>query len=525
MTRPHRRLLGLTVAAIALAPLTACGLNGPATAAQPGTPDPATRQELRAFYQQHLDWQPCGPLRCAKLTVPMDYAHPENGRTFVLPVVQAPTTQPGTRIGSLVLNPGGPGASGVELVKADPAKVVSAEARAHFDVVSFDPRGVAGSKPAVDCTAPDSPGAAPDPDERAAALADAQRTLAACRAHSGELLPHVGTRDAARDLDVLRAALGDQKLTYLGWSYGTSLGTTYAELFPARVRALVLDGAVDPAQDWAQRTIGQSVGFQRALRDYTEKCAATVGDACPEGGNPVALDRFVADLFTRVSRHPLKIAGSEDTLDIGRLQDAVAMSMYSPEAQWRDLSDALRAAANGDGGKLAALASGESPAPDPGDGNDPNADNSNGSGGSDGAAPAKDNESAAMQAVNCLDIPHPHDPQAYWDLLGKARDAAGVFGTSAVYSELGCRDWPTGDERPHRVHAPGVPPVLVVGTTGDPATPYENAQSLAAQFPGGMLLTYRGTGHTAYGRSNVCVAEAVDGYLINGNPVSAGTTC
>lgn len=518
MTRTHRRLLGLAVAAIALTPLTACGLDGPAAATPAGAPDPATSPALRVFYQQHLDWKPCGPLRCAKLTVPMDYAHPENGRTFVLPVVQAVTTQPGTRIGSLVLNPGGPGASGVELVKSDPAKVVSAEARAHFDVVSFDPRGVAGSEPAVDCTPPDNPGTAPDPaDERAAALADTRRTLDACRAHSGELLPHVGTRDAARDLDVLRAALGDQKLTYLGWSYGTSLGTTYAELFPARVRALVLDGAVDPSQDWAQRTIRQSVGFQRALRDYTEKCAATVGDACPADGNPVALGRFVADLFTRVSRHPLKITGSTDTVDIGRLQNAVAMSMYSPEAQWKDLSDALRAAARGDGTKLAALANSESPTPDPGSG-DPNADGS-------GEPPVRDNQSAAMTAVNCLDIPHPHDPQAYWDLLGPANDAAGVFGTSAVYSELGCLDWPTGDNQPHRVHAPDVPPVLVVGTTGDPATPYEDAQSLAAQFPGGMLLTYRGTGHTAYGRSNACVTETVDAYLIDAKPVSAGTTC
>ncbi|GAA1983608.1 alpha/beta hydrolase [Kitasatospora viridis] len=522
------------------------GQGGPAAAAPLTVTagESADRPELRAFYQQRLDWQPCDGLQCATLTVPMDYAQPANGKTFTLPVIKQTATDAGARTGSLVLDPGGPGGSGVELMKNDGAASVGASARAHFDLVGFDPRGVAGSKPAISCDPPGGAGGADQrngsaddtpvplhpttPAERAAALASADRSAADCRAASGDLLTHVGTVDAARDLDVLRAALGDPKLTYLGWSYGTYLGSVYAEQFPQRVRALVLDGAIDPSLGWEEAALHEAKGFQRAVDDYAEHCADVVGRDCP-ADTPDGIRKLIADLYAKAARGPLRIAGSAAGLDANTLHSAIVMSMYTPESQWQPLSEALAAARHGDAGKLAALAQ---PAADDAshDGGDasstaPTGDAGDPSGAPSPGAAAPDNSDAALTAVDCLDTPHPADPQAYWDALDRAYRQAGVFGASNVLADLGCRTWPAGASTPHRISPAGLPPVLVVGTTGDPATPYEDAQSLAGQLPGGMLLTYRGSGHTAYGRSNSCVTDAVDAYLVALKPVPAGTTC
>ncbi|MET8630925.1 alpha/beta hydrolase [Kitasatospora sp. NPDC004669] len=503
------------------------------TAAAAPTADPAEQSALQAFYQQKPTWTRCGELQCATLTVPMDYAHPENGQTFILPLAKKAAADPAQRIGSLVFNPGGPGESGAGELKDGALSSFSERTRARFDIVSFDPRGVAGSKPAIDCgpsdaTDQDQPASDdtststyPTTDaERSAALADAARRVAACKAHSGAILPHVGTLDAARDMDVLRAALGDEKLSYLGWSYGTYLGTAYGELFPHRVRALVLDGAVDPSLTWSELALQQGKAFQKSVDDYAQQCAAVVHDACP-ATTPDGIRKMITDLYARTSKHPLRIKGTTERLNEDLLLTAVTKSMYSPETQWQDLSEALRAAHNGDGTKLAELAS-------PGiSTQDNNSDNSPGAG-SDPSATAEqapDNSSVAITAVNCLDHPHPSDPQPYWDLTERANKEAGAIGASTVLAELTCKDWPAGQQQPHRVHADGLPPVLVVGTTGDPATPYSWSQGLATQLPGGMLLTYKGLGHTAYGRSNACVTDAVDAYLTDLKPVPSGTTC
>ncbi|GLV98432.1 alpha/beta hydrolase [Streptomyces lavendulae] len=524
----------LALAALGATALAGCGPAGDG-ARPPGkgavSVEPAGRPELQGFYRQKLSWKRCGELRCATLTVPMDYAHPEDGRTFTLPLAKAVTADPARRIGSLVFNPGGPGESGVDQLRSGGLSSFSERARARFDIVGFDPRGVAGSRPAVDCGSSDpaaedqpasgagdtSTGLYPKTDaERHAELTDAERQTAACKARSGAILPHVGTLDAARDLDVLRAALGDEKLTYLGWSYGTYLGTVYGELFPRRVRALVLDGAVDPSLDWSETALQQAKGFRKSVDDYAGQCASVAGDTCP-AGTPDGIRKVITDLYARVSKRPLRIKGTDDRLDQAMLNTAVSMSMYSPESQWQPLSEALRAAQQGDGTKLAALANPGIPAQD---------DSSDGSGSGSGATEDQPpgNSSDALVAVNCLDQPHPRDPQPYWDLLDRANREAGAFGTSGVLAELVCKDWPAGAQKPHRVRAEGLPPALVVGTTGDPATPYEWSKSLAAQLPGGMLLTFRGPGHTAYGRS-ACVTDAVDSYLLDLKPVPDGKTC
>ncbi|MGW2378123.1 alpha/beta hydrolase [Kitasatospora sp. NPDC001683] len=549
------RALAAAVAVLGASALTGCaptGTDAPRAAAAPpaASTEPADRAELRPFYQQKLTWSGCGELECATLTVPMDYAQPQNGKTFVLPLARKTAADPAQRVGSLVFGPGGPGVSGVRHLTSGGIESFSKESRARFDVVGFDQRGVAGSKPAVDCTPADpSPGApavtppggtgganadAPKPlfprtdAERRAALADADRSAADCRARSGALLPHLGTLDAARDLDVLRAALGEDRLTYIGWSYSTYLGTVYAEQFPHRVRAMVLDAAVDPSLDWSAQALSSGRAFRKAVDDYADNCANVAGPNCP-ADTPDGIRTLVADLYAKVARRPLPVKGSTEGLDEATLHTAVTMSMYTPEEQWRELSEGLSAARRGDGTKLAAIARKSASLQSEGSDSPSVPDSS-----TDSTAPApadssnpapRDNTADVLLAVNCLDVPHPTDPQAYWDVLDRAHQESGAFGASTVLAELPCRTWPAGPTAPHRVKADGLPPVLVVGTTGDAATPYEDARSLAAQLPGGMLLTFDGLGHTAYGRSNSCVTNAVDRYLIHLAPVPAGTSC
>ncbi len=561
MNHPVRRRPAL-VTALALAcsvALTSC-TAGPATgpgraAASSASADPASRPGLKAFYGQRLRWTECDTegYVCARLTVPRDYDDPGNGKTFVLPVARAEAGTPDRRIGSLVYNPGGPGAAGVQSLQEGMDEAFGRAARDRFDIVAFDPRGVGASVPALTCAAseaeeeeasepPVPEGVAPlhprTEEERTAAAEGARAAAEDCERHSGGLLRHVGTQDAARDLDVLRAALGERELTYLGWSYGTSLGTAYAELFPRRVRAMVLDGAIDPSLDWSQRVLSQSAGFRRSVDDYADHCAEVAGDSCP-ADSPDAIRALIEGLYTRAEREPLPV--SEDSsyaeyggMDATAVLDAVSMAMYTPEDQWEPLSRALAAADAGDATELGALDE-EEPAPAdedpaPEDTGDVTEEDSGGEYSGDEESPAAeetpvDNEGAALTAVNCLDVPHPRDLDAYWDALPRAEWAAGVYGTAGVTAELTCRGWPSGGRTPHRVDADGVVPVLVVGTTGDPSTPYEEAVSLADQFPGGMLLTYEGMGHTAYGRGGACVTEKVDAYLVGLKPVRPGATC
>ncbi|GGV09340.1 proteinase [Streptomyces spectabilis] len=521
------RVLALPLAVLTALPLAGCTTEGSrGSARQHADADPAARPELQRFYRQKLTWRECGDVECARLTVPRDYAHPGDGKTFVLPVARAATDDEERRVGTLVYNPGGPGESGVADLKDGGAESFGAKARAGFDIVSFDPRGVAGSRPALDCpeeedeqedAAEEQPPVPRTAAARAQALADARAEATACRKGSRGLLRHVGTQDVARDLDVLRAALGERKLTYVGWSYGTHLGTRYAEQFPRRVRAMVLDGAVDPSLGWAQRALSEGTGFRRAVDDYAKRCAEVVGSGCP-GESPGEIRRLIEDLYERTEHEPLPVDGEEEGLGTTDVVDAVSLAMYAPEDDWKPLSAALRAGARGDGTKLAELSEAEEPGP---------AARLRGKGErgereSDGAV---DNSDAAILAVSCADTAYPRTAEPYWDALERAEGKAGLYGVSSVLSVLACKDLPSGTQRPRRVAADGVPPVLVVGTTGDPATPYEEAESVAEQFPGGMLLTYEAPGHTAYGRAGACVTKRVDDYLVGLREVPDGTTC
>lgn len=548
MNRPALAITALAL--LGALSLTAC-TGGPVPATgKASAADPASRPDLKPFYGQRLQWTACATdgYECARLTVPLDYARPGNGRTFVLPVARAAATGPARRIGSLVYNPGGPGAGGASSLEEGMDESFGAAVRARFDIISFDPRGVGGSIPALTCEPAEAEPEAEETEEpaeetpedssdavaplyprteadRSAAASGARTAAEDCEEHSGPILRHVGTEDAARDLDVLRAALGERRLTYLGWSYGTSLGTSYAEQFPRRVRAMVLDGAIDPSLDWRQRVISQSAGFRRSVDDYAEQCAEIAGDSCP-GASPQEIRALIERLYQRAEREPLPVAEDSTYAEYGGMDatavlDAVSMAMYTPEDQWEPLSEALREADQGDATKLGTLddeEETEEETEDPGTAEGQQEEDET-------PEPPADNGDAALTAVNCLDVPHPRSLRPYWDALAPADQAAGVYGTAGVTAELTCRDWPSGGRRPQRVDADGVPPVLVVGTTGDPATPYEESVSLAEQFPQGMLLTYEGLGHTAYGRGDACVTAKVDAYLVKGERVRPGAIC
>jgi pimeloyl-ACP methyl ester carboxylesterase len=374
-----------------------------------------------------------------------------------------------------------------------------------FDVVAFDPPGV-GHSTEVTCLNSAGLGAyfhvdpAPTTASGFSALLDADRTFAnGCEARSGAVLPYVSTVDAARAMDEVRQALGDPKLTYLGFSYGTFLGATYAELYPDRVRALVLDGALDPTLDTISLVRQQTAALDAQLQQFFTGCRADPTCAWQPGSNPAATYQI---LLRRVRNRPLPVSASSRTVGPAELLYGTAAALYTTET-WPNLASALEQADGGNGTQMLALFdnyTGRSP---------------------DGSY---NNLFEANAAVTCLDSPSPSLAQL--QAAAPAIEAtAPVFGVQDLYSFAGCTVWPiqpTGTA--HAIHAVGAPPILVVGSTGDPITPYPWAESLAHQLARGVLLTRVGDGHTAYGAS-ACIRSKADAYLINLKVPPPGTRC
>ena len=503
------------VAVVALAVLAA-GCSGSA-AGSARAPAPTT---LAGYYAQRLDWQPCNDgFQCARLLVPFDYARP-SGRRFSLPVIKLPAAEESRRIGALVVNPGGPGGSGVQYALGARSEFPSA-LLARFDIVGFDPRGVAASQPALTCmTGPqlDQYLATDDMPANAAQLAEvvAQSKLyaARCAQNSAALLPYVGTQNAARDMDVLRAALGESRLSFLGKSYGTYLGTWYAQLFPHRVRALVLDGAVDPDIPSLQEDITQAEGFQVALRSFAAWCLTT--PSCPlrggsgatgPGGAARAADAAVArlqGLIVRANSAPLaNKLGDGQVADGAMILNGVASALYS-KSFWTDLKTGLAGAFAGDGTVLVELA------------NLLMERNPNGT---------YANLADADTSISCLDRPWPRSLAAWQAAASAASRAAPLFGAPLVWGNLPCAYWPVPSYPLPRIRAAGAPPILVVGTLRDPATPYRWAQALAGDLSSGVLLGWNGDGHTAYGEGSACVDTIVNDYLIGLSVPRSGMVC
>jgi pimeloyl-ACP methyl ester carboxylesterase len=485
------------VACVAVAAAVAAMLDPLATASATTTARETTSS---------IEWRACGDsFRCGTLAVPLDYGNPAGG-TIDLAVVERQARDPQARIGSLVVNPGGPGAPGVDYLKSV-ADSLPGELRDRFDLVGFDPRGVGESSP-IECRtnidplfdARFSPVTAAD---RAGLVAAFRALVDACSRDNAALLPHVSTVDGARDLDRLRAALGDRRLTYVGQSYGTYLGTMYATLFPDRVRALVLDGAIDPADDGAAVVLSQARGFTRALDEFLIDCSQRRSCAFHHHGRTgPAYDALRA----RAARSPLAALRSGGrTLNETRFDAAVAEALYAGRAGWVGLAQALSDADHGNAATLLGYA-----------------DNFTGREAGGGGHQALD----AFWAISCLDGPIVGNLDAAARLEARARDVAPRFGAFLVNFSLACSMWPVPPVTvPGRLDAAGAPPLLVIGTTDDPVTPLVAAQSLARELQHGVLLVAKGVQHAAFAVGNACVDRTVTRYLVDRKVPSRGTHC
>jgi pimeloyl-ACP methyl ester carboxylesterase len=520
-----RRLLPAcrAVPALVLA-LLAAGCAGSSTSASPApsaapgsasaTPSaaasgrPTTSPAPSTAAVPPLAWTGCRDgFQCATLTVPLDYADTTAG-TVKLRVIRLPASRPAQRVGSLLINPGGPGVSAVDFLRGFAKGSAPAVLRQRFDLVAFDPRGTTGSAP-VHCL--DTAGLDryfhvdqdPDTPAEVQAFHSASVTFAAgCRARSGRILPHLSTAVAARDMDSVRAALREPKLTYLGYSYGTALGAAYLDQFPTHVRAMVLDGALDPRISWDQLATGQAKGFEQAFGSFIRWCDGHASQCdfrrAVTGDLGTAFDRIRA----RVEQSPLPGDGRR-TVGPSELFFGTGQAMYST-AYWEFLGTALADAAKGDGNVMLQLSDIYLDRTDTG----------------------YANSLEANFAVNCVDRPFPKDDAAYQRLAQQLAKVAPRFGPAIGWGSEQCALWPVpATGRPHAVRGTGSPPIVVVGTTRDPATPYVWAQALAAQLDRGVLITFDGDGHTAYRASApACITGPINTYLVTGR-APAPTRC
>lgn len=513
---PHRRggrtaaraaaLAGALVALLVLSGCVPSFLEPPTSESKPTGERVAA--DLEPYYGQVLTWEGCdGGFECATATAPLDWEAPGDGE-IELALVRHRAT--GERIGSLLVNPGGPGGSGYDFVKDSLDYAVGQPLQQRFDIVGFDPRGV-GRSSAVTCYEPADMdqflfGIVPGERGSDEWIANAGQVKtdfgAACGENTGALLGEVDTKSAARDLDMLRAALGDEQLNYLGYSYGTFLGATYAGLFPEKVGRLVLDGAIDPAAQEEDVSREQAIGFESALRAYLADCLA--GTDCPFSGSVDAAMDEISRLLASVDASPMR---GSDGREVGAdtLVTAIVYPLYSADS-WPYLSEMLDAVMLGDADAALSFADGYY--------------------GRNADGTYNDNSTESFLAINCLDYAYQSDVAVMREKAAEIAAAAPVIGPYFGYGDLGCVTWPYASTAERTaIHAEGAAPIVVIGTTNDPATPYTWAVSLADQLDSGVLVTYEGEGHTAYNKSNDCVSGAVESYLIDGTVPSDGTTC
>ena len=508
LRRAAALIAGLAVASVALSGCLYAII--PEQSARPaGEKEPDTEgvaADLLPYYSQKLDWTECGTgFECTDVTAPLDWENPGSGE-IQLAVVRHRAE--GTAVGSLLTNPGGPGASGVDLVLSSLGYAVGPALVENYDVIGFDPRGVGGSTAVTcydDAEMDDYLYGIPEAQRGSAEweqeLLDGHRAFAeACDANSDGILPYITTVNAARDMDLIRAVLGDKQLNYLGYSYGTFLGATYAQLYPEKAGRLVLDGAIDPSVPGLEVGATQALGFESALRAYMQNCLDSGN--CPFSGS---VDEAMADLgalLASADRTPLE-NGDGRLMGADALMTAIIAALYSQDS-WDYLTQALEEALQGDPTTAFVLA-------------DFYNGRENGT--------YIDNSSEAFRAYNCMDYPVEDDPAAEAAITAKIAEGAPTIAPYWTGPDP-CEVWPyppTGTRG--EIAAEGAGPIVVVGTTNDPATPYEWSESLADQLEEGVLITRVGEGHTGYNKGNTCVDDAVEGFLLDDVVPEDGLRC
>ncbi|WP_106186073.1 alpha/beta hydrolase [Umezawaea tangerina] len=512
---------------LALPVLAACstavpGRATPGTALEQRGPAGVVPAGLERFYGQQLGWEDCAPyattgttkaefknkanIECARVEVPLDYAKPTD-RTIKIGLLRQRAAKPDQRVGSLLVNPGGPGGSGMAAAASLTKNLGDLGDR--FDLVGFDPRGVGASEPSVRCLTDaerDADRLDLDVDTSAAGIAQTEAEnkdyADKCAQRNGaDFLEHVGTRDVVKDMDVMRSALGDAKLSFIGYSYGTRIGSEYAEAFPGNVRALVLDGAVDPTQSDADSLVAQGAGFQKAFTAFSTWCAARKD--CALGTDPAKANTAFRDLTLPLIQRPVDVSGRK--LSYTDAITGAIQAMYSQE-YWTALNAALTELKNNRGSTLLLLADAYYDRDDQG---------------------VYSSITDAFTAIKCVDDPRQTDRAVLADTARKYKEAAPFLddGNPPAAALDACAFWPVPPTAtPHVPKADGLPPILVVSTTGDPATPYEAGVNLAKALGGG-LVTFQGNQHTVFLQGNKCVDSAGDDYLINLKLPPTGTTC
>ena len=464
---------------------------------------PQKLETLQDFKEQRIKWRTCyDTLKCADVLVPIDYTNIKLG-TFRISMLKYEATNKVDRIGSLFVNPGGPGASGVEYAY-QAEYILSPQVLALYDIVGFDPRGVGRSAP-IRCLTDDETDAnyasdsKPDnPQEFDAMVKETQDYVEKCEKNTKNLTAY-GTESTARDMDVIRAVLGDKKLNYLGKSYGTYLGTIYAQLFPDTVGRVVLDGAIDPNATPLQQSLIQAVGFDQALDAFIEDCLQL--NTCPLPKD--ATEKYFTDLFDSVAKKPLttktKRVATESLVVLG-----TASALYDNESGWPMLRVALKQAKTGNGYMFLSLA-------DAYTGRQPN-----------GTYPTNEGDSGFV--IDCLDWNDARTNEQIEQDAQTFKEQAPVFGPYLAYSGLSCKYF-TGIKQPIKIKQIKTTPIIVIGTLRDPATPYSWAVALHKLITNSRLITLDGDGHTGHGRGSACVDKSVDAYFITGKIPATDQKC
>jgi pimeloyl-ACP methyl ester carboxylesterase len=476
--------------------LTSCGAK---------EPDPLS--SLAQYQSQELKWRGCyGNYQCSNLLVPINYADLSVG-AFSLALLRFQALDQDRRIGSLVVNPGGPGASGVNYAY-NAENIVSPEILERFDIVGFDPRGV-GDSAAIKCLNDSETDASfasdskPDDETEFAILtSEAKDYFVKCAANTKHLADY-STLNSARDLEILRAVLGDEKLNFLGKSYGTYLGTLYAELFPENVGRFVLDGAVDPNSSNRDGTLGQAIGFESALNAFISSCLKR-SDCALTKDLPTARNQVIG-LLAKTAITPLKSKSGREVTE-SLVLVGIASALYDSESGWPALRDAFKEATLGSGESFLTLADQYSGRQEDGS--------------------YLSNENDALQVIDCLDQKEIETISAFKKGVAEFAEKAPIFGSYLAYAGLACRYLPNLDSVEQiEIKKLRTKPVLIIGTTRDPATPYKWALALTKIFSGSVLVTLDGDGHTGHGRGSTCVDSAVDRYLLTGATPNSELFC